>query len=206
MNLLFSNKENLKDTLEESHVSEELSFQSEIYLSNQLNLLNHLKYIKNKLYFAYLNNDHEDISYYNKMEWSLSQENSTKLLFDQMNSVNANLSAITKVEITELLGFKQPPSHAILVSEPVCLLFALKPEWNNFKRLLRDFKLIERLKNFDKDNVSDYVLEKLATYADIPEFKPQFIKKISSISAVLCEWVLFVYSYNKLKSVVSWRI
>lgn len=48
---------------------------------------------------------------------------------------------------------------------------------------------IKTLVNFDKDNISDRVLKKIAQYCRMSDFQPEIIGKVSLAAKSLCMWV-----------------
>lgn len=76
-----------------------------------------------------------------------------------------------------------------VVMEAVCLMFDMKPDWDNSKKLLGDSQFIEKLKSYDKDNIDEKQLKKIKPYLDNPDFNAEAVKKVSSAAAGLCMWV-----------------
>ncbi len=109
------------------------------------------------------------------------------------------LSSLNKSEIIEIKAFKSPPSCVTLVGEASCLLFSMKPEYTNFKKLISTPNLIENFYTFDINNMSDYTLNKLKKYINDPNFNPDSMLKISKFSSILCKTIICFYEYALLQ-------
>lgn len=178
----------------EYKIPDELDFTSEVTLSNQLNLHASLTSIKSVMSFSTLvqreNNDMITLLHSsdpNAPDSSMEQE---------IAKIEHALSSTNPRDINELKSFTAPPAAIKNVANAFCLLFAMKPEYINFKKIVADPNYMKKILNYDRSNVSDYVIVKLKAYVDMPEFSPEYIVRISGIAAVLCQWVHFIYSYS----------
>lgn len=52
----------------------------------------------------------------------------------------------------------------VMVMEAVCVLLGEKTDWAAIKVVMMELNFLDRLKNYDKNNISDNVLKKLRTY------------------------------------------
>lgn len=66
-----------------------------------------------------------------------------------------------------------------------------------------DMGFIDKLKNFDKNNVPDTVLRKLRLSINKPEFDPYNIGKVSMACKSLCLWARAIDNYSKISKVVE---
>ena len=66
-----------------------------------------------------------------------------------------------------------------------------------------DMGFIDKLKNFDKNNVPDTVLRKLRLSINKPEFDPFNIGKVSMACKSLCLWARAIDNYSKISRVVE---
>lgn len=69
--------------------------------------------------------------------------------------------------------------------------------------LLGDTGFIEKLVNFDKDNMSDRVLKKIGTYCAQADFQPDIVGRVSSAAKSLCMWVRAMEIYGRIYRVVE---
>lgn len=99
-------------------------------------------------------------------------------------------------------SYAYPPTAVKLVSDCVCILFAKKPVFENFKALLAKSDFISQLLNFDIDNVSDFALKELKKYIDDPGFNLEKINAVSRCAGSLAIWVRTVYMKNELNKMV----
>merc|ERR1719359_1748651 len=95
----------------------------------------------------------------------------------------------------------------------LCILLEVKPEkvtkddgkkvddyWPPAKKeVLGDTKLLNRLKSFDKDNISEQTLRRLGPFIKKKEFTPEEVKKASAACSGICQWIRAVNAYAKSK-------
>merc|ERR1719515_664986 len=67
--------------------------------------------------------------------------------YDAMKS----LDALDKKDLQEMKGFNKPPELVVTVVSAVCLLMGKKENWDEGLKILSDAKLIDTLKEYDKD-------------------------------------------------------
>ena len=65
-------------------------------------------------------------------------------------------------DITEMKTFPQPPPAVRVVMEAVCTLLGEATDWENAKRVLGNPAFINLLQEYDKDNIPDRILKKIA--------------------------------------------
>lgn len=78
----------------------------------------------------------------------------------------------------EIKNFKTPPALVQKVMEGVCILLGAKPDWDSAKKVLGDSQFMNRLLNFDKDNIPPKVIKQIVVYYDDPEFTPEAVQKV----------------------------
>ena len=102
---------------------------------------------------------------------------------------------------------KNPPELAQQVLEAVCILQGLKGDWNAAKMAMGDGQFIQKLIDFDKDNIPEQVMKRVRRYIDNPKFIPDEVAKVSRLSSSLCMWVRAIDLYAKIfKSIEPKRI
>ena len=89
------------------------------------------------------------------------------------------VSNIDKNQLGFLRGMTSPPGQAVITFEAVCaLLGEKKNDWPSARALLTDVnKFVNRLINYDKDNINPDFLKKLNKVLSKPEFDLENIKK-----------------------------
>ena len=66
----------------------------------------------------------------------------------------------------------------------VCVPFSLlatlgsKPSWDEGKKLLSSMNFMERLRDYDKENIPKKVIQNLQKYMANPKFVPEEVKKV----------------------------
>ncbi|GFR46074.1 hypothetical protein Agub_g7539 [Astrephomene gubernaculifera] len=129
------------------------------------------------------------------------------------------LDTIKAADIKLVQTFKSPPAAVKLVLEAVCVLLDVKPTllpdpnvpgrklvdwWDASKRLLMDPTLIPRLKEYDRDNIPQKIIDKVRReYTGDPEFTPANAAKASSAAEGLCKWVHAMDQYDRVAKVVA---
>ena len=73
------------------------------------------------------------------------------------------LENLNKKDMTEIKSYGRPPPLVEKVMEAVMILKGHEPTWAEAKRQLGDNQFIQKLINFDKDNMTDRVLKKIGT-------------------------------------------
>src|SRR3546814_13517644 len=71
------------------------------------------------------------------------------------------------------------------------------------KHLLGDPRLIQRLIDYDKDNINPSIIEKVTVFVNDPEFDPDFMRTKSVAAAGLCKWVHAMVKYDRVVKVVA---
>jgi len=119
-----------------------------------------------------------------------------------LNAAVAALNSLTKGDITEMKMMKNPPKLVKLVMEGVCIMLEVKPEkkaaedgkgkvddyWGPATKLLSDLNFLNRLIDYDKDNMSEAVVKKIKTYVAMEEFQPEVMLMLATLkfSQVAC--------------------
>lgn len=106
------------------------------------------------------------------------------------------LSQLKKDDITVLKTFTNPPRLVGVTMNAVCVLFGAKQEWNEAKKLLNDMKFLDKLKEFDKDNIPPKTIRALAKFMVDEEFTPETLSSISTAATSLCMWARAMYTYD----------
>ncbi|XP_053613118.1 dynein axonemal heavy chain 2 isoform X1 [Plodia interpunctella] len=113
------------------------------------------------------------------------------------------LDALNKKDITEVKSYAKPPQKVEMVLEAVLILLQKEPTWAEAKRQLGDQYFLDKLREFDKDNISDKTLKKIGTYTAKPEFEPEIIGMVSTAAKSLCLWVRAIEKYGKVYKIVK---
>ncbi|TNJ27740.1 IAD-4 Dynein heavy chain [Giardia muris] len=135
-------------------------------------------------------------------------------LAEAIPALEAALEALKSLKVSDLseLGhYTSPPYGVKLVMEAVCQFFGVKGNrmadkdkpgqyiedyWDPSKKLLSDPRgLLDKLLNYDRDNIKPDVIKKIQKYIVDPEFVPKEIEKKSKAAMAMCSWVHAMNKY-----------
>jgi len=135
-----------------------------------------------------------------------------------LNAAIAALNTLSKADLTEVKNMGKPPGGVVLVSKALCFCFQVKPKkvpapdgrskmddyWEPAKKeLWSDPKFLEKLMNFDKDNIPEDVMAKLGPMETDPDFEPDVIKKASVAACGVCKWARAMVVYDRVAKMVG---
>ncbi|CAG9819626.1 unnamed protein product [Phaedon cochleariae] len=121
-----------------------------------------------------------------------------------------SLKSLNKNDIVEVRSMKRPPAGVVYVIESICIVKNVKPNkvpgirpgekildyWEPGRNMLSDpGGFLASLMNFDKESITEDMIEKLKKYVDDPLFTPAKIAKVSKACTSLCMWVHAMYKY-----------
>ncbi|KAL3266451.1 hypothetical protein HHI36_010623 [Cryptolaemus montrouzieri] len=121
-----------------------------------------------------------------------------------------SLKQLNKNDITEVRAMKRPPGGVIYVIESICIVKNIKPNklpgakigekildyWEPGRQMLADpGAFLSSLMNFDKESITEEMIEKLTKYVNDDGFQPAKIAKISKACTSLCMWVHAMYKF-----------
>merc|ERR1719326_1696454 len=124
----------------------------------------------------------------------------TKVLADDANrdlekampALEAALDALEKLDkksISEVKAYAKPPDMVMKTMCAVMTVMEKTPSWAQAKTELNDTNFLNRIKGFDKDNISNATLRKMEKYTKDPNFTPKLVMNVSSAAGALCQWV-----------------
>lgn len=112
------------------------------------------------------------------------------------------LNTLDKNNLTELKSFPNPPNAVLNVLGAVLCLFAPEGKlprdrsWKAAKSLMGNVdSFLDRLKNYDKENIPDSSRKEVLKYINDPEFRPNLVKTKSFAAAGLCSWVINIIKF-----------
>ena len=125
------------------------------------------------------------------------------------------LNTLKKADITEVKSMKRPPSAVVLTLSAICRMLKVKPDkikdpeggtkkvldyWGPSKKyLLGDSKFIQRLKDYDKDNIDPKIMKTIRKkFISNEDFQPEKVKKASIAACGLCKWVHAMEAYDRV--------
>lgn len=90
-----------------------------------------------------------------------------------------------------------------MVLEAVCILLNEKTDWANIKVVMMDLNFLDKLKGYEKNNISDSILKKLRVYTSKPDFDPQVVGQKNLASKSLAMWCRAIDNYAKVAKEVE---
>jgi dynein heavy chain len=124
----------------------------------------------------------------------------------ELESALKSLDSLNKGDIGEIRGYTNvPKAVALTVSAVMTVLNEKKLDWDYAKKeVLADPKFIQRLKDFDKDNIPPNVVTKMQKYIQDPEFTPDKVQSGGSAACKsLCMWVRAIDLYSRVSKTVA---
>ena len=115
------------------------------------------------------------------------------------NEAVKSLDLLKQSDMTEMKNFAKPPRGVEVTLEAVCILFEFgggKLDWKISKNLLQDTQLIQKMKDFDKDNIKPKILKKIAKYVEKEEMQIKFVQRQSTAAMSVCMWVHAMHIYS----------
>ena len=125
-----------------------------------------------------------------------------------MEAANEAVNCLSPKAIQEFKAY-QTVGKAVQDVTDACLILlgekaAAKLTWPNGQKMMNNPKqFLEKLQNYDKDNIPDWALEKVQPIIDTPGFNKKDMMSKSEAAANLCGFVVNVIKYNKIYRVVK---
>ena len=128
------------------------------------------------------------------------------------------LNSLDKSDITEMKAMKKPSLAIKMVMAACCVMLEVKPDkkmkdgdphidpyWvPATKQLLGDSRFLQRLQQYDRDNMDAAVVTKAKTFTEDPEFDPDVVAKKGSVAAAgLAKWVHAMVKYDRVARLVA---
>nr|CAH8868280.1 unnamed protein product [Trichobilharzia regenti] len=134
-----------------------------------------------------------------------------------LNDALASLDTLKQSDITLVKSMKNPPNIVKLVMEAVCIMMGEKADrkpdgtgrmvedyWGPSLKLLGDIKFLERLKNYQIDNIPVNIMKKIReNYIPNTDFDPKIVRNASTACEGLCKWIIALDKYDKVAKIVA---
>lgn len=118
-------------------------------------------------------------------------------------SAEEAVERLDKKYINEIKSFVSPPKDVATVMSAVMICLGKQTDWPSVKRELTDPKFIDRIMQYDKENIPQKILKKLETYTKMENFLPEYMTAKSVAAGALCLWVRSVEDYAKALKIVA---
>jgi len=128
------------------------------------------------------------------------------VVMPELDAALKSLDSLSAKDIGEIRTYPTPPKAVDLTISAVCVVLKEpKLDWDYAKKeVLGNSNFIQRLKDYDKDNIPPAVITKLQKWIQDPEFTPDNIEKKGSKSCrSLCTWVRAMDLYNRVSKMVA---
>eukprot|EP00928_Gymnodinium_smaydae_P015271 TRINITY_DN15613_c0_g4_i1.p1 TRINITY_DN15613_c0_g4~~TRINITY_DN15613_c0_g4_i1.p1 ORF type:complete len:453 (-),score=67.05 TRINITY_DN15613_c0_g4_i1:206-1564(-) len=113
------------------------------------------------------------------------------------------LDVLCKDDFCELRALKAPPPAVNLAMMAICIFFHHEPTMDNVKKLLCDFNLHQKMRNYDKDSLSADVIRKLEPFLSNDMLHPDAVCRASGAAAGCAMWAhAMVTHYRVVTSVI----
>eukprot|EP01006_Ploeotia_vitrea_P008913 TRINITY_DN21125_c0_g1_i1.p1 TRINITY_DN21125_c0_g1~~TRINITY_DN21125_c0_g1_i1.p1 ORF type:complete len:310 (-),score=22.89 TRINITY_DN21125_c0_g1_i1:426-1355(-) len=129
------------------------------------------------------------------------------LILPKFQDAIASLKALTPEDMSVLRKYEHPPGLVLDTMEAVLTLKGeMDNSWEAAQVILSDtyfFRFfLNRAENFDKDSVSEELLDQLKAIMLNPDFEPVVVAAASIPCGALCKWVRSVYEYARIKRMI----
>ena len=64
-------------------------------------------------------------------------------------------------------------------------------------------KLIDKMKDYDKDNIPTKIIDKIGPYIEMEAFTPAQVQKASKACTAMCMWVRAMHKYHQVSVMVE---
>eukprot|EP00931_Biecheleriopsis_adriatica_P118943 TRINITY_DN94246_c0_g1_i1.p1 TRINITY_DN94246_c0_g1~~TRINITY_DN94246_c0_g1_i1.p1 ORF type:complete len:649 (-),score=138.66 TRINITY_DN94246_c0_g1_i1:51-1997(-) len=91
--------------------------------------------------------------------------------------------------------------EAPLLVKTLCAVLTVMgkaPSWTEAKVELRDTTLLSRLRNLDRDSITDNTLTEIAKYTEDSNWTPKIVQNESATLGRLCQWVHAIKIYSEI--------
>jgi len=134
------------------------------------------------------------------------QADAQKDLDEALPALDAAMSALnslTKSDIVEVKSFAKPPALVQTTMEAVCVLLGEKTDWDSAKKVLGDSGFMNKLVQYDKDNIPQKNLKGLKKYVSMEDFNAESVGKVSKAAKGMCMWCCAMDIYARVAKEVE---
>jgi dynein heavy chain len=124
-------------------------------------------------------------------ETKIISDDATRDLEKAMPALDAALDALEKLDkksISEVKAYAKPPEMVMKTMCAVMTVMEKTPSWAQAKTELNDTNFLYKIKNFDKDGITNATLRKIEKYTKDPNFTPKLVANVSFAAGALCQW------------------
>lgn len=115
-----------------------------------------------------------------------------------LNAATKALDALNRNDLTEVKSYATPPIIVQKVMEAVMVLLNRPTTWAESKRMLGEQNFLDQLKFFDKNNISEKTMKRIAKYTRDSDLGAEKVGKVSFACKSLILWVQAIERYGKI--------
>mmetsp|Transcript_42218 Transcript_42218/g.49058 ORF Transcript_42218/g.49058 Transcript_42218/m.49058 type:complete len:715 (+) Transcript_42218:8498-10642(+) len=116
---------------------------------------------------------------------ALDAEKELKKAEPALIAAEESLEKLDKKYIAEIKSFPSPPAEVEMVMYAVMVILQKDATWTTVKKELADPQFVKKIKEYDKDKISQPILKKIEKYTKKEEFDPVYIQKKSEAAGAL---------------------
>ena len=116
---------------------------------------------------------------------ALDAEKELKKAEPALIAAEESLEKLDKKYIAEIKSFPSPPPDVEMVMYAVMVILNKDATWATVKKELADPQFVKKIKEYEKDKISQNILKKIEKYTKKEEFDPMYIQKKSEAAGAL---------------------
>mmetsp|Transcript_75525 Transcript_75525/g.104483 ORF Transcript_75525/g.104483 Transcript_75525/m.104483 type:complete len:117 (+) Transcript_75525:3370-3720(+) len=102
-------------------------------------------------------------------------ENELRKALPALQAAQDAVESLDKKYIAEIKSFTSPPQDVAIVMASVMICLQRDPSWPSVKKELNDPKFVDKIMNYDKDNIDKKILKKIEGYTKQENFQPEYV-------------------------------
>ena len=95
------------------------------------------------------------------------------------------------------------PAVRLAVDCTLSYLGVNKSDWSTAQKVLADMRFLDKLRNYDKDNISEKVLTNIKNHTNNPDFDLARMTRASKAAGGLAKWCVSLRQYAEQCKVVK---
>jgi len=114
-----------------------------------------------------------------------------------LKQAEEGLNQLNKGKIAELKAYNQPPPHVNTVCSAIMTILGKDVSWASVKKEMNDPEFLNKLKFYDKENMSQATIKKMEKYTHKSNMSKEEVYKISAAAGAMWDWVLAMEQFAK---------
>ena len=100
----------------------------------------------------------------------------------ELDAAQEALKTLKKADIDEIKAYKTPPEQIQTVLGAVQTVLKKPPTWDEAKKSMGDSNFLAGLMEYNKELLTDALLNKIGKYTAMPKFKPEIVGQVHAPS------------------------